>query len=137
MFLSHPGNCLGSRVEFGERAICYVTDNELFPKNSQRHNPEYRDQLVEFVAGCDGLITDCCYTADEYKTKEGWGHSAVEEVVEVAHDARVKNLFLYHHEPDQTDDDIARKLKISKALLEGSKSTTRCIAPAEGDAFTF
>ena len=80
---------------------------------------------------------DCCYTADEYKSKEGWGHSAVEEVVEIAHDAKVKNLFLYHHEPDQTDGDIERKLDVSRALLEGSKSTTRCVAPAEGEVFTF
>ena len=137
MYLSHPGNCLGFRVEFNDRAICYLTDNELFPKNSQRHNPEFRRQLIEFVANCDAFITDCCYTAEEYKTKEGWGHSAVEEVVEVAHDAQVKNLFLYHHEPDQTDDDIAHKLDVSRTLLEGAGSKTRCIAPAEGDAFTF
>ena len=32
MYLSHPGNCLGFRVEFNDRAICYLTDNELFPK---------------------------------------------------------------------------------------------------------
>ena len=128
---------MGFRVEFNDRTICDLTDNELFPKNSQRYNPEFRSQLIEFVANCDALITDCCYTAEEYKTKEGWGHSAVEEVVEVAHDAQVKNLFLYHHEPDQTDDDIAHKLDVSRTLLEGAGSTTRCIAPAEGDAFTF
>ena len=137
MFLSHPGNCLGFRVEFDGRAICYATDNELFPRGSERHNPDYRNQFVEFVADCDALITDCCYTADEYKTKEGWGHSAVEEVVEIAHEANVRNLFLYHHEPDQTDADIERKFEISQALLEGSRSATRCIAPAEGDVFTF
>ena len=57
MYLSHPGNCLGFRVEFGERSICYATDNELFPKNSDRHNAHYRNQLIEFVRGCDALIT--------------------------------------------------------------------------------
>ena len=31
ILLSHPGNCLGYRVEYSGRKLCYVTDNELYP----------------------------------------------------------------------------------------------------------
>ena len=31
MLLSHPGNCLGYRLGFADKSICYITDNELFP----------------------------------------------------------------------------------------------------------
>lgn len=35
MLLNHPGQCLGYRVEYKGRSICYVTDNELYPKSNQ------------------------------------------------------------------------------------------------------
>jgi phosphoribosyl 1,2-cyclic phosphodiesterase len=33
MLLSHPGNCLGYRIDYNGRSVCYVTDNELFCPN--------------------------------------------------------------------------------------------------------
>ncbi len=34
MLLSHPGNCLGYRIEYGGRSVCYITDNELYLPDS-------------------------------------------------------------------------------------------------------
>jgi hypothetical protein len=53
-------------------------------------------------------------------------------VVRLSHDAGVKELQLFHHDPDQTDDDIDRKLEASQSLLTALGSATKCIAPAEG-----
>ena len=102
MYLSHPGHCLGYRVEHGDRSICYITDNELYPPHSASHNPAYNEQLTEFVEGTDVLITDCTYTAQEYESKEGWGHSAIEEVVKIVRDAKVKNFCLFSPRPRPT-----------------------------------
>ena len=77
-------------------------------------------------------LMDSTYTAEEYKTKVNWGHSAVEEVVRIAHAAGVKELQLYHHDPDQTDAMIDRKLEIAREQLAKLGSSTTCIAPAEG-----
>ena len=30
MLLSHPGYCLGYRIDYDGRSICYITDNELY-----------------------------------------------------------------------------------------------------------
>ena len=136
MYLSYPGNCLGYRVIHGDRSFCYITDNELYPPNSTSHNPAYNKQLTEFVAGCDVLVTDCTYTAEEYATKEGWGHSAIEEVVKIVRDAEVKNFCLFHHDPDQLDDDIAGKLELARRLLADYGATTNCIAPRERETLT-
>lgn len=136
MLLSHPGRCLGYRVETGNRAICYVTDNELFPSDLPQHNAHYRQHLVAFVKDADVLITDTTYTDDAYRSKIGWGHSAIGEVVRLSHDAGVKELHLYHHDPDQTDDDIDLKLAAAQRLLSELGSATKCIAPAEGDIVT-
>jgi hypothetical protein len=53
-------------------------------------------------------------------------------VVALAHDAKVKVLYLFHHDPDQSDDDIDAKLKTAVGLLGERNSSTRCLAPAEG-----
>jgi phosphoribosyl 1,2-cyclic phosphodiesterase len=136
MLLSHPGQCLGYRVETGGRVLCYVTDNELFPPDLPQHSAHYRQQLVAFVQDADVLITDTTYTDEAYRSKIGWGHSAIGEVVRLSHDAGVKQLHLFHHDPDQSDDDIDRKLEASTRLLAALGSATTCIAPAEGDVIT-
>jgi len=135
MFLNHPGQCLGYRLNYGGRSICYVTDNEMYPESNRLYNENYVNKLADFVADTDVLITDCTYTDEEYEAKIGWGHSSVNQVVELADRAKVKKLYLFHHDPDQTDDDIDGKLKMAQALLEKRGSSTICIAPKEGESF--
>ncbi len=132
MLLSHPGYCLGYRVDFKGRSVCYITDNELFPESSPYHDPAYTDKLIDFVKETDVLITDCTYTDAEYASKIGWGHSPISEVVALAHKAEVKTLCLFHHDPDQTDDDIDAKLDTARKMLQDMNSKTDVLAPAEG-----
>jgi phosphoribosyl 1,2-cyclic phosphodiesterase/CheY-like chemotaxis protein len=135
MLLSHPGTCLGYRLRYRERTICYVTDNELFNPDLPQYDAHYFDKLVHFVAGADVLITDTTYFDDEYLGKVGWGHSSVSQVIDLAHNAGVKNLLLFHHDPDQSDDDIDRKLGLARQQLAARGSHTRCEAPAEGSVY--
>jgi len=133
--LSHPGKALGYRVDYNGRAICYITDNEMFVETSDFYDPHYEKRLAEFVAGADALITDTTYTDEEYQTKEGWGHSCVSKVVNLADMAGVKTLYLFHHDPDQFDDEIDRKYETAVAMLKKRRSKTKCLAPREGQAF--
>lgn len=135
MLLNHPGTCLGYRVEYGKRAICYITDNEIYPRNSDFHNRQYIDKLTHFVADSDVLIIDSTYTDEEYSAHMHWGHSSVREAVMLAHEARAKTMCLFHHDPDQSDDDIDVKLRSARTLLERLGSETRCEAPAERQLF--
>lgn len=131
MLLNHPGHCLGYRVEYKNKTICYVTDNELYPKSSQFYNKNYFSKLVSFVKNADVLITDCTYNDEEYESKISWGHSSTTQVVDLADRAGVKTLYLFHHDPNQTDDDIEAKLKTAQEMLKKKKSATRCLAPKE------
>lgn len=131
--LNHPGKCLGYRVDYNGRSMCYVTDNELFPSGHSGYNPHYRDELRAFVSGADVLISDACYSDAEYPRKQGWGHSSVGELVDFADTAGVRSLHLFHHDPDQTDEDIDAKLRFAAERLRERKSTTAVVAPREGD----
>lgn len=133
--LNHPGKCLGYRVEYKGRSICYVTDNELDLEDSEFYNPFYVKNLTSFIRGTDILITDTTYTDEEYVTKVGWGHSCISRVVDLAHSGEVKQLLLFHHDPDQTDADIDRKLQAAVSQLDERNSATRCLAPTEGQVF--
>ena len=137
MLLSHPGTCLGYRMELGSRSFGYITDNELFLPSSPYYSEHYVERLTAFIEGCDVLVTDAAYTDEEYLAKVGWGHSCVSQVASLAHAARVKNLCLFHHDPDQDDEDIDMKqVSIEKRLRELG-SSTQCTAPAEGDLIRF
>lgn len=132
MLLSHPGACMGYRIEYEGRSVCYITDNEMYAPDDPLHNPHYAKKLTAFIEGADALIVDSTYTDAEYQTKVGWGHSSISQVVDLAHGATVKNLYLYHHDPDQDDDAIDAKLATAQAMLRDRESTVICHAPHEG-----
>lgn len=133
MLLSHPGYCLGYRVDYGGRSFCYITDNEMFLPDSDFYSENYMDNLADFVRGTDVLVTDSTYTDEEYRSKVGWGHSCLSQVVDLACRAEVKGLYLFHHDPDQNDDAIDAKHAIARMMVEkrGADVTVHCPAEAE------
>ena len=66
------------------------------------------------------------YTPTEYQSRVGWGHSTWEEGIQVARDANVKELMLFHHDPDHSD------LFLDKMLLEARARFPRVHAAMEG-----
>ena len=134
MLLSHPGTCLGYRLTARGRTLCYVTDNELYPPGSPRHNTRYVEHLTAFVKDADLLITDTTYRDSEYPSKADWGHSAVSQVADLAARAKVKRLHLFHHDPDQTDEHIDAKVDETREALGRLGAKVVCEAPSEGSS---
>ena len=58
---------------------------------------------LEAVEGTDVLVMDAQYDWEEYQSHVGWGHGCVDEVVALALQAGIKQLFLFHHDPDHPD----------------------------------
>ena len=133
MLLAHPGNCLGYRVNYDGRSVCYITDNELFPPSTDYYSAEYEQRLLDFVRGADALIIDTNYLDEEYESKVGWGHSSVSQVADFAHRAEVKTLYPFHHDYAHDDDTIDRKLDQMQQILQSSATTV--VQPVEGDVF--
>ncbi|WP_245683951.1 MBL fold metallo-hydrolase [Rhodohalobacter halophilus] len=92
------------KIKIGGRTIIYSPDNELPLKTTPIR---FIEKFQEFIEGADILIHDAQYTLQQYKEREGWGHSAWERVIEVVKPTGIKNLFLTHHDPD-TDDESLR-----------------------------
>jgi len=117
--LNHPGGCHGYSFERDGRKIVYCTDNELviepedtFP-DLQNRGPLRRvpKALVETVRDADLLILDTQYDDEQYATKKGWGHSSCFSGTDLALQAGVKNLALFHHDPESTDWEIDNKVQ--------------------------
>ncbi|MBF0614470.1 MAG: response regulator [Magnetococcales bacterium] len=136
LLLNHPGACLGYRIDYGGRKVAYVTDQELYPADHPHHHPMQEQKLLRFLDGVDVAILDATYSEAEVRQKRGWGHSSARQAAGLAHQAGVKTLCLHHHDPDQTDDQIAAKLAEAEAHLAALRSSTRCLAPAEGESLT-
>jgi phosphoribosyl 1,2-cyclic phosphodiesterase len=97
--LQHPNLCIGFRLEYRGTRVVYTTDHE--------HGTALDDALIEFAHGADGLIYDQMYTRQEYeRSSRGFGHSCWDEAVRIAGAAAVKNLFLFHHDPNRDDDAV-------------------------------
>jgi len=60
-----------------------------------------------------------------------WGHSSVSQVAELAWRARVRSLYLVHHDPGQNDDAIDAKLARARAWLGARGASTAVAAPVE------
>lgn len=118
--LNHPQGCLGYRMESGGRSVVYATDNE--------HGvPEFDRNIRELAEGADVLIYDAQYTPLEYVNfKKGWGHSTWREGVNVAKDAGVQHLILFHHDPDHNDQFV------DSIVHETSRHFPNVFAAAEG-----
>lgn len=92
---SHRGDAYGYRIEEGGKVLVYCTDVE--------HKDGIDPNVVALSRNADLLIHDAQYTTEELKAKKGWGHSSWEQAIEVAKQAGVKKLALFHHDPDHND----------------------------------
>jgi phosphoribosyl 1,2-cyclic phosphodiesterase len=135
----HPGGALGYRfTDRGDRnrGLVYISDNELGPGAKYDTRTHWRQDLVEFVRDAQVLVHDTMYTAEEYDHFRGWGHSTYDEAVELALDAGVERLVLYHHKPERSDDEVDRRVDECRALVHRRGSTLEIVAAAEGMTLT-
>ena len=60
--------------------------------------------MLGLIEGSDLVIYDSTYTEEEFPAKVGWGHSTWQEAVRLCKAANVKQLAIFHHDPEHTDD---------------------------------
>ncbi len=134
-YLNHPALTLGYRLEADGTSVVYCCDHE--PHSLEMASGEVDltgmdRRYMEFVAGADLVIHDCQYTALEYPSKIGWGHSPVEYAVRVCREAGVKTLALTHYDPQRDDAAVDRILEDVRHSLRDCASPLKVLAAAEG-----
>lgn len=135
MAVRHPGGALGYRFTESNGTgggLVYVSDNELSATARYDTPREWRSRFVEFVRGAAVLVHDTMYRADEYRNFVGWGHSTYEDAVELALEASVQRLVLFHHHPERTDDEVDRCVAACRELVQARGAQLEVLAAAEG-----
>jgi phosphoribosyl 1,2-cyclic phosphodiesterase len=95
--LNHPQECVGYRIDADGASFVFATDTE---PGSPFHDRSVRD----LAKGADVLVYDGQYTPEQLLgDKKGWGHSSWLEGTRIAKECGVKQLILFHHDPDNDD----------------------------------
>jgi phosphoribosyl 1,2-cyclic phosphodiesterase len=122
---NHPGLCVGYRLSWRGRLIAF------FPDTEPRHGGDDH-KMIEFVRNADVLILDSQYDSTEYRQHAGWGHGCVDDSVALALQAGVKQLCLFHHDPDHDDKRIDALVKHARRLVAKQKGKLKVDAAREG-----
>jgi len=127
--LNHPGGGTAYRIEEDGMSMAYVTDNELDPP--YKVHTTY-DEWVDFLHGVDVLIHDAQYTEDDMPHKHGWGHSLISQVRQLAIDAEVGTLVMFHHDPDRSDAELDEIQIENESHFKHKRDPAKSICAAEG-----
>jgi phosphoribosyl 1,2-cyclic phosphodiesterase len=114
----HPSPCLAYRFEHGGKVFVFCTDHELrhgADENDPRQvaSLEAEARLREQCMDIDVLYRDGQFLEIEYEGHQGvgstygvsrldWGHSTIEDVLEMAAACRVKQTYIGHHDPNRS-----------------------------------
>jgi len=127
--LNHPGGGFAFRIEEDGKRCAYVTDNELKPPGTITTTYE---QWVSWCSGLDVLIHDAQYLDSDLPQKLGWGHSTVGQVQQLALDAEVKHLIIFHHDPNRHDGELNEIQKNVETFFKGKKADIKVTCAWEG-----
>lgn len=111
--LNHPNGATGYRVEYGGKALCYVTDTEHIPGKPD-------ERVLALIEGADLVVYDSTYTDDEFTKHIGWGHSTWQEAIRLCRMANVKQLAIFHHDPDHEDEFMAQVEVDARQIWSGA-----------------
>ncbi|MGD0083663.1 MAG: MBL fold metallo-hydrolase [Acidimicrobiales bacterium] len=128
--IPHVGRTLGYRIEAGGVAVAYLGDHQA-PARDGRVIPEVSEAAFDLCNGVDLLVHDAQYSDAEFAVKAHWGHSTIAYAIEVARQAGVRQLALFHHDPTHSDDQLDR-LGLEATQLAGP--SLKVVMAAEGMA---
>ncbi len=146
IYVNHPGFTVGFRLEYKGKTLVYVSDNEPFDRamaaSLWNFEPRVKDKyfaatgdpngrVFDFCRNADVLIHDTTYTPEEYIDRVGWGHSDYLFTLRVAAEAKVKRLYLFHHDHTHSDDKVDDILRKCKKEIKNRGYTFDCEAAIE------
>lgn len=141
----HPAPCLAYRVEHGGRVFVFCTDHELW-RGDDEHPGRARSldaeaRLIAHATDADLLYRDGQYLRVEYDgimgiggsgavPRIGWGHSCIEDVIEMAATCRVRHTLIGHHDPNR---DWSERNWLDESMLRRTGDTENRIEFARAE----
>lgn len=125
--LKHPGKAYAYRVEADNAIAILATDSE-YQSLDHADTAKYRS----FYANADVLIFDAMFSVRESFVKEDWGHSSALIGADIAGEADVKRLILFHHDPAASDAEIMQILHQTEEYIERQGSSLEVTVAREG-----
>jgi len=145
--LKHPGGCHGFVFEHDGRKVVYASDVDLDAGQAGAQERTATSDvmtlrqvpraLLNAARGADLLIVDGQYNDPQYRVRVGSGHSSCLTATDLAIQADVKNLALFHHDPDDRDSDVETKVKLCLARAAKLGAELPIFAAREGVALKF
>jgi phosphoribosyl 1,2-cyclic phosphodiesterase len=128
--MSHPNGGCGFRIGYKGRSLIFFPDNEFtFDHQGGRSLAGY----VNFCAGCNLLVHDAEYRAEEYAAfSRGWGHSIYTDTVRLGLEAGAERLLLWHINQDRVDDQVDALQTEARAVVLAAGSRMTCDMAAAG-----
>jgi ribonuclease BN (tRNA processing enzyme) len=96
--LHKGGRTFGYRVQEGSTAVAYLPDHVAIGDDS--------DEVLSLLRGCDVLIHDAQFIESERRLANDYGHSTINDAIDLAVRLDVKRLVLFHHAPSRSDDQL-------------------------------
>lgn len=114
------GRTFGYRVTDTHGTIAYLSDHS---PTSLGPGPdglgERHEAALDLARDADLLITDAQHLAAQFPDVAFLGHASVEYDVELAVEAGVRTLVLFHHDPWRTDDQVDTILQLARERAAG------------------
>jgi phosphoribosyl 1,2-cyclic phosphodiesterase len=123
--LSHPNSGCGYKFIENGKAFVFLTDNELGFIHQGGLTPA--DYAI-LSAGADLLFHDAEFTPEEYKESIEWGHSTYADALEMALNAKVRRLGLFHLYRERTDAEMDEIVDICRKIIADRNSPMECFA---------
>ncbi|PDW03529.1 MBL fold metallo-hydrolase [Candidatus Viridilinea mediisalina] len=132
---NHPYRALAYRLETPEGVLAFIPDTGPFHtvlfgeerivwNGSPQPNSEaelqtlaeMRAGIIKLAQGADWMFYDAQFTDEQYARFPHWGHSTASQAREIAEEAGVRELLLFHHDPHRSDDELDRIVADQQAL---------------------
>ena len=143
----HPAPCLAYRFERAGKVFVFCTDHELRHGDDPDHPLQQASEaaearLREYSMDADVLYRDGQYLRVEYDGLQGigapagisrvdWGHSCIEDVLEMAEACNIGRTYIGHHDPGRDwsernwfDETLARKSEQTGLHFELAQAET-------------
>lgn len=104
--LKHPGGSMGFSFTQGPKTFSLLTDHEI-----ELMNPIERNKMVDFLSTSQLVLIDGMYMSVEKGSYMGWGHSAVDGLVNMFNrffPTKKCHIVATHHYPFRSDEDLLR-----------------------------